>query len=244
MADESIEQNDTQTEPSTPENASTEKMLTQREVDEVVKRVKEKERRQLERKYSGVDPDEYRAMKAAQEAEELERQKERGEFEKILKQVNETNAKTVEKWESKTSALQDELRRVKVDGALLSAASRGKAINAEQVANLLRSNVRMTDDGSVEIVDSNGTARYDDHGQPLTPDALVDEFLSGNPHFVAATPAGTGSQSSIGGGISNDSIDNMDQDQFVELMKTKSGRERYAEHRKAKARNKGYIKMA
>ena len=232
MADESIEQNDTQTEPSTPENASTEKMLTQREVDEVVKRVKEKERRQLERKYSGVDPDEYRAMKAAQEAEELERQKERGEFEKILKQVNETNAKTVEKWESKTSALQDELRRVKVDGALLSAASRGKAINAEQVANLLRSNVRMTDDGSVEIVDSNGTARYDDHGQPLTPDALVDEFLSGNPHFVAATPAGTGSQSSIGGGLEKKGIMDMSHDEYREWRKTNRNQ------------TKGYIKMA
>jgi len=239
MADESTDTNDTQTEPSTTESKSIEpeKMLTQSEVDEVVKRAKEKERRQHERKYSGVDPDEYRAMKAAQEAEELERQKERGDFENVMKQ-------TVEKWEKRTNALQDELRKQKVDGALLSAASRGKAINAEQVANLLRSNVRMSEDGSVEIVDSSGTSRYDDHGQAMTPDALVDEFLSGNPHFVAATPAGTGSQSSVGGGISQDSFENMDQNQFVDLMKTSAGRQRYAEYRKTKSSNKGYIKMA
>ena len=143
MAEDAIEQNDTQTEPSTPENASTEpaKVFTQDEVDALIKKRLDKRNREIERKFDGVDPDEYRAIKAAQEAEELERQKERGEFENVMKQ-------TVEKWESKTSALQDELRRVKVDGALLSAASRGKAINAEQVANLLRSNVRMTDDGS------------------------------------------------------------------------------------------------
>ena len=227
MAEDSIEQNDTQTEPSTPENASTEpaKVFTQDEVDALIKKRLDKRNREIERKFDGVDPDEYRAMKAAQEAEELERQKERGEFENVMKQ-------TVEKWESKTSALQDELRRVKVDGALLSAASRGKAINAEQVANLLRSNVRMTDDGSVEIVDSNGTARYDDHGQPLTPDALVDEFLSGNPHFVAATPSGTGSQSSIGGGLEKKGIMDMSHDEYREWRKSNRNQ------------TKGYIKMA
>ncbi len=227
MAEDSIEQNDTQTEPSTPENASTEpaKVFTQDEVDALIKKRLDKRNREIERKFDGVDPDEYRAIKAAQEAEELERQKERGEFENVMKQ-------TVEKWESKTSALQDELRRVKVDGALLSAASRGKAINAEQVANLLRSNVRMTDDGSVEIVDSNGTARYDDHGQPLTPDALVDEFLSGNPHFVAATPSGTGSQSSIGGGLEKKGIMDMSHDEYREWRKSNRNQ------------TKGYIKMA
>lgn len=227
MAEDSIEQNDTQTEPSTPENASTEpaKVFTQDEVDALIKKRLDKRNREIERKFDGVDPDEYRAIKAAQEAEELERQKERGEFENVMKQ-------TVEKWESKTSALQDELRRVKVDGALLSAASRGKAINAEQVANLLRSNVRMTDDGSVEIVDSNGTARYDDHGQPLTPDALVDEFLSGNPHFVAATPAGTGSQSSIGGGLEKKGLMDMSHDEYREWRKHNRNQ------------TKSYIKMA
>jgi hypothetical protein len=227
MADESTDTNDTQTEPSTTESKSIEpeKMLTQSEVDEVVKRAKEKERRQHERKYSGVDPDEYRAMKAAQDAEEMERQKERGEFENILKQVNETNANTV-------TALQDELRRVKVDGALLSAANRGKAINAEQVANLLHSSVRMAKDGSVEVIDNNGAARYDDHGTPLTPDALVDEFLSGNPHFVAANPGGTGSQSSVGGGLSKEK-------DIMEMS-----HEEFGEYRKTAYKKPGYIKMA
>ena len=236
MADESTDTNDTQTAPSTAESASTEldKVFTQADVEAKVKKRLDKERRQNERKYDGVDPDEYHAMKAAQAAEELERKKERGEFENVLKQVNETNANTV-------TALQDELRRVKVDGALLSAANRGKAINAEQVANLLHSSVRMAKDGSVEVIDNNGAARYDDHGTPLTPDALVDEFLLGNPHFVAATPAGTGSQSSVGGGFSSDNISSMAHDQFVELMKTKAGRDRYAEFRKTQADGKGYI---
>lgn len=225
MADESIEQNDTQTEPSTVESESTDKMFSQDEVDALIKKRLDKRNREVERKYEGVDPEEYRSIKAAQEAEELERQKERGEFENVMKQ-------TVEKWEIKTNALQDELRKVKVDGALLSAASRGKAINAEQVANLLRANVRMSEDGAVEVVDTNGTARYDEQGSPMTPDALVDEFLSGNPHFVAATPSGTGSQSSIGGGLERKNIMDMSHDEYREWRKSNRNQ------------TKGYIKMA
>ena len=227
MADESTDTNDTQTAPSTTESKSIEpaKVFTQDEVDAVVKKRLEKRNREVERKFDGVDPEEYRAMKAAQDAEEMERQKERGEFENILKQVNETNANTV-------TALQDELRRVKVDGALLSAANRGKAINAEQVANLLHSSVRMAKDGSVEVIDNNGAARYDDHGTPLTPDALVDEFLSGNPHFVAANPGGTGSQSSVGGGLSKEK-------DIMEMS-----HEEFGEYRKTAYKKPGYIKMA
>ena len=225
MADESIEQNDTQTEPSTVESESTDKMFSQDEVDALIKKRLDKRNREVERKYEGVDPEEYRSIKAAQEAEELERQKERGEFENVMKQ-------TVEKWEIKTNALQDELRKVKVDGALLSAASRGKAINAEQVANLLRANVRMSEDGAVEVVDTNGTARYDEQGSPMTPDALVDEFISGNPHFIAATPSGTGSQSSIGGGLERKNIMDMSHDEYREWRKSNRNQ------------TKGYIKMA
>ena len=244
MADESTEQNDTQTEPSTPENASTEKMFTQDEIDAVVKKRLDKRNREVERKYEGVDPDEYRSMKAAQEAEELERQKERGEFEQIRKADHERHSNDLAVKDSAIDELRSELKQLKVDDALLASASRRKAINAEQVVNLLRANVRMTESGEVEVIDANNMTRYAKTGDPLTPDTLVDEFLSENPHFVSANPGGTGSQSSIGGGISNDSIDNMDQDQFAELMKSKSGRERYAEHRKARTDNKGYIKMA
>jgi hypothetical protein len=227
MAEDSIEQQDIVTEPSTTESKSieAEKMFTQAEMDAIVKKRLDKRNREFERKYDGVDPEEYRAMKSAQEAEEMERQKERGDFENVMKQ-------TVEKWESKTNALQDELRKVKVDGSLLSAASRGKAINAEQVANLLRPHVRMTEDGSVEVVDTNGSARYDDHGAPLTPDTLVDEFLSSNPHFVAATPSGTGSTSSIGGGLDKKGVMDMSHEEYREWRKT---------HRN---QSKSYIKMA
>lgn len=207
-----------------PQSVENEKVFTQAEVDALIKKRLDKNKREFERKFDGVDPDQYRSWKQEREDAEIERQKERGEFENVLKQMS-------EKKDTRINALQEELRRVKVDGALLSAASRGKAINAEQVANLLRSNVRMTDDGQVEVVDNSGVTRYGEDGSAMTPDSLVNEFLSGNPHFVAATPSGAGSRSSIGGTMPKTDLMEMSHEEYAEWRKQNLNR------------NKGYIKM-
>ena len=49
----------------------------------------------------------------------------------------------------------------------------------------------------VEILDKNGIARYNKQGELLTTDELVQEFLTQNPHFVSATPSGSGSVSNV-----------------------------------------------
>ena len=197
-----------------PKEAPKADTFTKEEVEEIVGKRIAKVRREFDRKFDGVNPDEYRQIKAKEEADEVERQKERGDFETVLKQ-------TVEKWESKASGLQNELRRVKVDGALISSASQRKAINAEQVANLLRDHVRMSEDGTVEVVDVEGTARYSEQGIAMGVDALVDEFLNTNPHFVSATPSGTGAQSSVGGGIQQaKNIMDMNHEEYKEWRKS------------------------
>ena len=190
------------------------KTFTKEQVEEIVEKRVNRVRGDYKRKYEGIDPEEYRASKAAQEAEEIERQKERGEFEDILKQVNEQK-------DSKINQLQDRLRDLSVDGALIAAASKGKAINAKQVANLLRGNVRMVEDGSVEVTDESGTPRYDGNGAPLSVDELVDEFLTQNAHFVGPTPSGTGTQSAIGGGTQHQKdVMDMGHEEYKEWRKT------------------------
>ena len=57
----------------------------------------------------------------------------------------------------------------------------------------------MSDDGSVEVLDSNGTPRYNDSGNLLSTGELVAEFLTANPHFVRASAGGSGSQGNAGG---------------------------------------------
>ena len=168
------------------------KMFSQSELDRIVADRIAREQRKFEKQLSGIDISEARQLLQDKEAAELERQKERGDFESVLK-------KTVEKKDQEISAYKSKLQSTLVDGALLSAASSNNAVNSEQVSALLRSNLRLSDDGSVEVLDSNGTPRYNDSGNLLSTGELVAEFLTANPHFVRASQGGSGSQGNAGG---------------------------------------------
>ena len=62
-----------------------------------------------------------------------------------------------------------------------------------------RNQVRLGENGQAEVVDSNGQVRYNDQGSSLSVDALVQEFLQSNPHFVSAAPATTNTKSAVTG---------------------------------------------
>ena len=164
--------------------ASNEKTFTQEEVNAIVT----KRLSQVEKKYQGVDVTEYQQLKDIQAAQETEAALKRNEFDKVLGQV-----KTAA--ESKISALQRELETIKIDGALIAEASQRKAIAPDKVATLLRSQLKLTTDGVVEVLDSQGQVRYNaDKATPLGIGELVDEFLKENSFFVQASPAGSGSR--------------------------------------------------
>lgn len=165
------------------------KTYTQEDVDNIMAKVKSTTESKVLRKFDGVDVEHYRSMLDKEEQSKLEEQKKKGEFEKILKEQ-------AEKADAKIKTLTDELASIKIDGALLNSASKHKAINPDQVVRLVRDQVKMTETGSVEVIDpvSNQT-RYTDKGEMLTPDGLIAEFLQSNAHFVAAGPAGSGSKS-------------------------------------------------
>jgi hypothetical protein len=139
-------------------------------------------------------------MIADKERKELEAKKQRGEFEKILEE-------TVSKKDSVIQDLQKQVHSIKVEGAILNAASSKKAVNPQQVTRLLQDRVKLTETGDVEIVDENGAPRYGDDGKLLTVDQYVTEWLTDNPHFVASTPGGSGSQSQTANNNTGDKID-------------------------------------
>jgi hypothetical protein len=169
-----------------------EKSFTQAEVEKIVEQRLIRERKKLDKKIEGIDLDEARRLMEEKEAAEVERKKERGEFESILKS-------TVEKKDAKIQQLEARLQQQLIDGALLNAASKYNAVSPEQVAALLRNRTRLDETGSVEILDDNGSHRYNDSGESLTVGELVEEFLTANPHFVRATTGGTGSMGKAGG---------------------------------------------
>ena len=168
-----------------------EPMVSQSEVDKIVERRLAREKSKYEKMYSGIDPEQARKLLQEKENKEMEDQKARGEFEKILKEQAEKSNKEI-------ASLRSEIEKVKVDGALLNAASKNSAINPEQVKDLLKGNVKLTDDGKVEILAENKQPMYNKDGDLKSIDEYVKDFITDNPHFQTATPSGSGSKANLG----------------------------------------------
>lgn len=188
MSDNMDMENETTEQPST----ESVKTFTQDELDRIVADRIARERKKFEKQLDGVDISEARRLLQEKEAAELERQKERGEFEQVLK-------KTVEKKEQEIMTYKQRLEQTLVDGELLRAASVNNAVSPEQVSALLKNRVRLAEGGSVEVLDTDGTLMYNDKGEHLTVSELVNDFLTTNPHFVRASVSGTGSKGAVGG---------------------------------------------
>lgn len=167
---------------------SSEKTFTQEEVNAIVT----KRLSQVEKKFANIDVSEYQELKSLKEQQETEAALKRQEFDKVLGQVKSAS-------EQKIAALTRELETIKIDGALIAEASARKAVAPDKVAALLRNNLKLGADGTVEVLDTDGQVRYDaDKAKPLGISDLVEEFLQSNPYFVAAAPAGSGAKPGFG----------------------------------------------
>jgi|TARA_R100000479_G_scaffold162427_1_gene100483 acylphosphatase len=165
--------------------------LKQNELERIIQKRIAQERSSLEKKYSGIDPEEARKLKQEKEEQEVERKKQRGEFEDLLKQQ-------ADKFNQEKTQLQKQLEQIKINDALVNSAVKNKAINPEQVTNLLKGKVKLNDDGRVEVLAENNQPRYNSKGELLSVDDYVQEFITQNPHFQAATPSGSGSKANVG----------------------------------------------
>lgn len=173
------------------------KVYTQEEFDRHMAGLKASISKKYERQFAELgDIEELRALKAQAEQRKHEEAMKKGEFEKILQEKLSIKDAEISKREAV-------IREFKVDLPLVNAAAKYRAVNPEQVKALIKSNVRLNDDGDVEVVDANGTVRYNDKGQPVTVDDFVKEWLDANPHFQMSTPATTNAKS----GISNSKSD-------------------------------------
>jgi hypothetical protein len=193
-----------------------EKTFTQAELDKVVAGRLERETRKFEKKLGDINLDEARQVLKERDDASLQAQKERGEFESILKD-------TVSKKDQEINAYKTRLHQTLVDGALLNAASTNNAINPDQVSTLLKHHVRLAEDGTVEITDSNNAPRYNDKGDLLSVNEAVSEFLTANPHFMRASAGGSGSQGNTGGSVQK----TMTHQDMVDTWEN-GGREAYA----------------
>ncbi len=224
MTDNSLV-NDTGTDPAgdTANQAQAAKTFTQEEVNAILARTKS----QLEKKYASKyedlgDPEELRSIKTEWEKKQQEEQIKRGEFERTLQELAAKKDSEIQKRDAK-------IREYQINMPLLSAAAKHNAVAPEQVKVLLGNQVRLNQDGEVEIVDAKGSVRYNDAGEALGVDDLVREFLDSNPHFRASGPTTTNTKTNVSS-VAPSKIDISKLD-----MKNPEHRKLYAEAIKAKA---------
>ena len=207
------------TEVSNETKSAESKAFTEDQVEAIVQRRLERYKKTVSSKLDGLDLEEAKKLLEEKKQKEQELALQRGEFDKVLKE-------TVSKKDTRISALESELQKIRIDETLINTASVLKAINPNEVKALLRGAVKLNDSGNVEVVSENGTPRYNEKGELMSVNELVAEYLNNNPHHLSATPKGTGSQSGIGGNtLKPFSIANLD------LSKAED-RKIYAEHKK------------
>jgi len=177
-------------------NNQEQRMFSQDELNDILsKRIA-----QVKSKYDDINPDEYRELKTLRQQQEEEQMIKRNEFDKLLKQ-------TKVKADEEVNTLRGELEKIKVDGALISAASQKGSVNPEHIAQLLKTSVRLDPNGSVTVVDSEGNPRYTESADPMSVTDLVEDFLSVNTYYRSAGPQGTGSQSNTNVKSSTQSVE-------------------------------------
>ena len=204
------------------------KVFSADQLEQIVQRRLERYKKTVSNKLDGIDIEEAKKLLQEKKDKELEIAKQRGEFDKVLKE-------TVSKKDSQIQSLESELKKIRIDETLVNVASGLKAVKPAEVKQLLRNNVRLNDQGSVEVINEDGTPRYSEKGEPMSVNDLVAEYLKNNPHHVMATQSGSGSQSKIGGASPKQlKIGDLD-------LSNPNDRKVYAEIRKQ--RDQGLLKM-
>jgi len=195
------------------------KTYTQAEFDNHMAGLKNSLQKKFEKQFAELgDIEELKQLKQNAEKQKEEEALKRGEFDKIIQDLAAKKDSEIEK--------RDQIiKEYKVDTPLLNAAAENRSVNPEQVKALLKSQVKMTDEGEVQVVDTNQQTRYTDQGTPMGVTELVSEFLQANPHFVQPTPATTNTKSSV-------TVDNSSLDISRLDMKNPDDRRRYADWKK------------
>jgi hypothetical protein len=191
------------------------KLFTQEQLDNIIQARIMSERKKYEKKIEEEEKQKTELLKQKQ----IEEAKSKSEIEKLMKE------RIAEK-DTEILKYKTQVKKEKIDNSILSVASKNNAINPQQVVQLIEREVKLNDDGRIEVLDNNSNVRYNPKGELLTIEDRVKEFLDTNPHFRNATVQGSGSKASIGGNtVKPFKIQDLD-------MSKAEDRKRYAEYRK------------
>jgi uncharacterized lipoprotein YmbA len=138
-----------------------------------------KEKKALEAKYAGIDPDRYQALLKAREADERSKLEGKGAWEALEQQLKDRHAQELKQLESRVGSLTRALEQNMIDAEATAAISAARGAPALLLPHV-KEHVRVfEEDGRfvAKVVDANGNPRIGDaKGSPMTIKQLVEEM--------------------------------------------------------------------
>jgi len=196
---------------------ASEQTFTQAQLDNIIKSRLEAEKTKHQRQLDEQKKKDDELLKEKQ----LQDAKTKAEIEKLMKE------RIAEK-DQELINMKNMIKKEKIDNSVMSVASKMNAVNPQQIVELMKNNIKLSDDNRIEILDKHSNIRYNDKGELLTIEESVKEFLDTNPHFSKGSLSGSGSQSSVEGKtVKPFNIQDLD-------MSKPEDRAKYAEYRKAR----------
>ena len=192
-----------------------EQTFTQAQLDNIIKSRLEAEKTKHQRQLDEQKKKDDEVLKEKQ----LQDAKTKAEIEKLMKE------RIAEK-DTELMNMKNMIKKEKIDNSVMSVASKMNAVNPQQIVELMKSNIKLSDDNRIEVLDKHNNIRYNDKGELLTIEESVKEFLDTNPHFSKGSLSGSGSQSSVEGKtVKPFNIQDLD-------MSKAEDRQKYAEYRR------------
>ena len=193
----------------------TQPQFTQEQVDKIIQTRLGAEKAKQEKALAEIQKKDEERKKE----QEIKDAKTKADLEKLMQE-------RIASKDADIQRLKSSIKKEKIDNSVLSIASKHKAINPAQVVELVKNQVRLSDDNRIEILDNNNNIRYNSKGELFTIEDRVVEFLDANPHFRQGSLAGSGSQSALEGKtVKPFNIQDLD-------MSKAEDRQKYAEYRK------------
>lgn len=148
----------------------------------------------------GKTPEEIAELIEAQEVRERTEAERRGDFDKILAQVNEKNAKLLEAERTEKESLRSKYKSEVIDREAISAiaAERG---SPELLLPIVQKFIKVDDNDNALVVDAKGDPRVGAKGEPMTISDLVKEMRASDVYgraFEGSGQSGSGTRPSNG----------------------------------------------
>ena len=123
--------------------------FTQEQLDNIIKQRLEAEKAKNERNLAEMKAKEEEAQKE----KAIKEAKTKADLEKLMQE-------RIASKEAEILKYKNEIKKERIDNSLLSVASKNNAINPQQVVDLIKNQVRLSDDNRIEILDNNNNIRY------------------------------------------------------------------------------------